>query len=68
MTSPDDPIVEKLDALLEDYSVPEIVDGLIALSRIYKSQLKSEKNSEWQGWEGIEVEMTRALKAIGGLD
>lgn len=63
----DDRLVDKLDALLEDYSLPEIIDALITLSRDYKEQLKAENNSEYEGWEGIEIELTRALKGIGGV-
>jgi hypothetical protein len=62
-----DPIIEDLEELIDDYSVPEIIDGLITIARHYKEAMKAEGDTEWQGWDGIEIELSRALKGMGGV-
>jgi hypothetical protein len=62
-----DPIIEDLEELIDDYSVPEIIDALITIARDYKEAMKAEGDTEWQGWDGIELELTRALKNLGGV-
>jgi hypothetical protein len=43
-------LTERLDELLEDSSMPEIVAALVLLSRGYAEQLRSEGNREYLGW------------------
>ena len=61
-----DPVMERLEDLLSDHSMPEIVAALIRLSREYKEQLKRERNSESQGWRCWEDALTVALREAAG--
>lgn len=57
---------ERLDALLEDSSMPEIVAALVLLSRGYAEQLRSEGNPEYPGWETWEHALSAALLEVEG--
>jgi hypothetical protein len=57
-----DPVMDRLEDLLRDHSMPGIVAALIRLSREYKEQLKRERNSEYQGWESWEDALTVSFR------
>ena len=61
-------LVDQLDALMEDSSMPELVAALVILSRSYKDQLKAEKNNEWQGWAVWDDALSAALVRVGGQE
>src|SRR4051812_13998820 len=63
-----EPFVDRLDNLLTDTSMPEVVAGLARLSRQYKEQLKRQGNSEHQGWEAWEQALAVALREGAGQD
>ena len=63
-----DPLLDKLESLLIESSMPEIIEALLKLSQKYAAQLKRERNSEYQAWEGIEDALKTALEEIGGVD
>jgi hypothetical protein len=59
-------LTERLDELLEDSSMPEIVAALVLLSRGYAEQLRSEGNREYLGWEPWERALTAAILDVEG--
>ena len=63
-----DSLVSKLDELLGESSMPEIVAALVRISRDYKDQLQREGNSEYQGWVGWEDSLMDALRRAAGDD
>jgi hypothetical protein len=65
-TTKRDPLVEKLDNLLQEASMPEIIGALVKLCRKYKLILKRENNREYIGWEVIEYALKRAYLESGG--
>jgi len=54
--------------LQPDTSMPEIVAGLVMLSRDYKDELQQEGNSEAQGWGEWETALSQALIGAAGQD
>jgi hypothetical protein len=62
------PLLDRLESLLQDTSMPEIIEALLKLSHKYAAQLRRERNSEYQAWEGIEDALKNALEEIGGVD
>lgn len=63
-----DSLVSDLDALLGEFSMPEIVAALVRISRTYKDQLQRERNSEYQGWALWEDTLVDALRRVAGDD
>jgi hypothetical protein len=59
-------LTERLDELLEDSSMPEIVAALVLLSRGYAEQLRSEGNREYLGWEPWERALTAGILEVEG--
>ncbi len=63
-----DPLMDRLEEVLREQSMPEIVAALIRLSREYKEKLKRQRNSEYQGWESWEEGLTIAYRQAAGDD
>lgn len=61
-----DPLVEKLDSLLQEASMPEIIGALVKLCRKYKLILRRQNNREYIGWEVIEYALKNAYIESGG--
>lgn len=61
-------LIETLDDMLGEASMPEIVAALIWLSKGYKEQMISDNNSEYQGWVTWEDNLSDMLKAIVGQE
>jgi hypothetical protein len=59
-------LTERLDELLEDSSMPEIVAALVLLSRGYAEQLRSEGNREYLGWKPWERALTAGILEVEG--
>lgn len=59
-------LTERLDDLLDDSSMPEIVAALVLLSREYAEQLRREGNPEYPGWETWEHVLSAALREVEG--
>ena len=57
----ENPLLDRLDALMGEYSMPELVEGLLRLSRRYKAELRDRGNGEDQGWEAWDEALTGAL-------
>jgi hypothetical protein len=57
---------EKMDELLEDSSMPELVAALVLLSRDYAEQLRSDGNPEYPGWETWDHVLSAALLQVEG--
>ena len=58
----------KMDELLEDSSMPELVAALVVLSREYAKQLRREQNPEYPGWEVWDHALSAALLKVEGQD
>lgn len=63
-----DSLVSRLDELLGESSMPEIIAALVRISRDYKDQLKREENSEYQGWAAWEDSLVDTLRRVAGDD
>ena len=61
-----DPLVEKLDNLLQEASMPKIIGALVKLCRKYKLILKRQNNREYIAWEVIEHALKNAYIESGG--
>ena len=61
-------LVKRLEGLLEEASMPELVAALIRLSRDYSEHLRREKNSEFQGWDVWEAALSQTLRQVEGQD
>lgn len=61
-----DPLAQAMEPLINEHSVPEVIESLINIARHYKLEMQAEGNGEWQSWEGIEQELTHALRRIEG--
>ena len=61
-------LIEKLDEMVGDSSMPDIVASLIHLSRHYRDEMKKEGNSEYQGWIPWEEALSDALVKAAGKD
>ena len=61
-------LVERMDELLEDASMPDLVAALILLSRDYAEQLRREGDPEYPGWEIWEQALSDALLRVEGLE
>ena len=68
MANTDRSLTEKMDELLEDSSMPELVAALVLLSRKYAEQLRREGNSEYSAWEGWEQALSAVLLQLEGQD
>ena len=60
------PLVERMDALLDDSSMPELVAALVLLSRDYAEQLRRDGNPEYPGWETWDHVLSAALLEVEG--
>ena len=61
-------LTERMDELLEDSSMPELVAALVLLSREYAEQLRREGNPEYPAWEGWEQALSAVLLQVEGPD
>ena len=61
-------LTERMDELLEDSSMPELVATLVLLSRDYAEQLRREGNPEYPAWEGWERDISAVLLQVEGPD
>ena len=61
-------LTERMDELLEDSSMPELVAALVVLSRDYAEQLRREGNPEYPAWEGWERDLSAVLLQVEGQD
>ena len=68
MENTDRSLTEKMDELLEDSSMPELVAALVVLSRDYAEQLRREGNPEYPAWEGWEQALSTVLLQVEGPD
>ena len=59
MESFEDPLEQKLNRLLNDYSAPEVVEALAKVAKRY-----AEDGAEGQGWLIIESALREALSKI----
>jgi hypothetical protein len=59
-------LVDRLDDLLEEASIPEMVAALVHLSRGYNELLKAEDNREYLGWEAWEQALSAVLREVAG--
>lgn len=64
--STDNPLVGRLDAMLEDASMPEIVAALVLLSRAYVEQMRRDGDPEYPGWEAWDHALSAALLQVEG--
>ncbi len=56
----------RIDALVAEHSMPEMVEALVVLSRRYEEALAREQNGEHQGWGAWERALTAALVEVEG--
>lgn len=68
MCEPGRSLMERIDELIEEWSMPELVAVLVAYSHAWKEQFQKDGNSEWQGWAVWEDELAKAYKACTGDD
>jgi hypothetical protein len=61
-------LVDRLDDLLEEYGMPEVVAALVHLSRSYAEALRDESNRESLGWEPWERGLSGAFREAAGED
>ena len=61
-------LTERMDELLEDSSMPELVAALVLLSREYAEQLRREGNPEYPGWEIWDQALSAVLLQVEGQD
>ena len=59
-------LTERMDELLDDSSMPELVAALVVLSREYADQLRREGNPEYPGWEVWDHALSDALLQVEG--
>lgn len=57
---------DRVEALLDDFSMPEVVAALVLLSRDYAAQLRREGNREYLGWEPWERALAAAIREVAG--
>lgn len=62
----DTSLTERIDELLEDSSMPELVAALVLLSRDYTEQLRRDGNPEYPGWEIWDQALSAALLRVEG--
>ena len=50
MPSMNDPLVKKIDALIEEFSAPEVVEAIVTIARHYRRKFQRQLRGEAQGW------------------
>ncbi len=60
------PLMDRLEELVGEHSMPDVVAALVRLSREYKEQLKREGISEYYGWKSWEEALKDAFSAAAG--
>ena len=68
MENADRSLQDRMDELLEDASMPELVAALVLLSRHYAEQLRREGDPEYPGWEIWDQALSDALLRVEGRD
>lgn len=66
MASIKDPLAQKVDALIEEYSAPEVIEALVTVAAHHRKRLQKTQPGEAQGWKVIEAHLGDALIKIGG--
>lgn len=66
MASIKDPLVQKVNALIEEYSAPEVVEAIVTVATHYRKKFQKELPGEAEGWKGIEAALSDALTKIEG--
>jgi hypothetical protein len=61
-----DPLVKKIDALIEEFSAPEVVEAIVTIARHYRRKFQRQLRGEAQGWMAVESAMSEALTKIEG--
>ena len=66
MASMKDPLVREVDALVEEYSAPEVVEALVTIAAHYRKKFQREMPGEAQGWQVVEAVLKDALVKLDG--
>lgn len=59
-----DPLLRKVDVLIEEFSAPEVVEAIVTIAGHYRRKFQQKMPGEAQGWATVESALSEALAKI----